>query len=903
MKPFNNKLSYLSLMITLNLTAAGQVLAQEITSNGKEADTVETISIKGIRGSLTRAMDIKMSSDGIVDAISAEDIGKFPDQNVAESLQRITGVAIDREGGEGQLVSVRGLGPEFNAVQVNGRTIASISGGRAFSFDTLASELINGAEVHKTQKASLQEGAIGATINITTHKPLDFDGLKASASVKGIYDRMTGSTKPQFSALISNTFANNTLGVLASFSRSDRESRIETAQTFGYLKRDLKLDDGTSPQNVFMPRNYDQIAQSETRERTGGTLVIQYQPNDQLSVTLDGLYSDYEINYRQDILAHWFDNANIVSADLDQNRTIVKLQSARNGATDYLNRLSSKPTTTKAAGLNLEYEFNDSFALEADLSWSDAFANGKGNTTDTVAGFFNEYSFDNSTGAVLPTIQFAEDLDPSIVRSNWGSRFGSDVSDEIKEARVGATWTVDQGVLSKIDFGLGRSDRELYSQSADTNWRVSVLYGGYPKGVDLPDNLFTLYDGDGFLSGVSGNPPNQWLAFDSEAFFNFLLSDAAINGLPDPAAGRATIDKYNGFDAHDSPSSYRIKEKVTSAYIDFFLEGDVADMPWSVTTGVRYVKTDNTSTGRQIFLLDLISANNDGNYQAVKTDDYLPIKVEHDYSHTLPTLNANIEPFDDVMFRFAWSKSITRPDLTEMSPNTNFNGGKLDALQASGGNPRLSPFESTNLDVSLEWYYDEGSYAAATLFKKDIDNFVDTGVSTQQVSLPSGNYNYTVSRPMNLNSAEITGYELAVQHNFTHLPAPFDGLGIIANMTFVDSESTANTPDNPLPLPGLGDSQNLILFYEQGPIQFRVAYNNRKEFMQTTRNSYGGAPIYVDDYAQVDVSASYDITEDITVFFEGINVANETTRKRGLYDNHVLGIIETGPRYSVGVRA
>lgn len=871
--------------------------------DAKQVEDIEKITVTGIRGSLIRATDIKRASDGVVDAISAEDIGKFPDQNVAESLQRISGVAIDREGGEGQLISVRGLGPEFNSVLVNGRTMATISGGRAFSFDTLASELISGAEVHKTQTAALTEGSIGATVNINTHKPLDIDGFKAVASVKGIYDEMTGSTKPQFSGLISNTFADEKFGVLASFSRSDRESRIDSAQTFGYLTRDLSLEDGTEHKDVYMPRNYDQIAQHETRERTGGTLVLQYQPSEDLLFTADALYSKYDVNYRQDILAHWFDNNNIVDAELDENRTIVKLDAGRTSATDYLNRLSERPTKTQAAGFNVEWDVNENLSLTGDISYSKAESNGGGKTTDTVAGFFNEYSFDNSTGAVLPTIEFAEDLDPSIVGSNWASRFGDDVKDDIFEAKLDGEWVLDAGPLSKIAFGGMVSDRKLSKKYSETNWRVSVLHGGYPEGVNIPDELFTLYDADDFLSGVSGNPPNQWLAFNSEDFFDFLLTDAAIDGLDDPEAARATIAKYNGFEAHESPSAYEVNEEVQSAYVDFYFEGEAGDMPWAMTTGLRYVKTTETSTGKQIWLLDLVSPNADDKYLAVESDDYLPVEIEHSYSHVLPSINANIELVDDVIARFGFSESITRPTLSEMSPITYYGDGKLDALQAWAGNPKLKPYESTNFDLTLEWYYAEGSYAAISAFKKDIDNFIDDGTTQEVVSLSSGDYDYTVNRPMNLNSAVIDGFELAFQHNFSSLPAPFDGLGIMANMTFVDSESSADTAENPLPLPGLGDSQNLVLFYEKDAIQFRVAYNNRNEFMQTTSNWAGGAPIYVDDYAQVDVSGSYDVNDSITVFFEGINVTNETTRKRGLYDNHVLGVIETGPRYALGVRA
>ena len=893
------KLSYLSAVIMLNLGSAG-VMAAEQAGNG--ADDMEVITVSGIRGSLIKSKDIKRDAGNIVDAITAEDIGKFPDQNVAESLQRIPGVSIDREGGEGQLITVRGLGPEFNSVLVNGRTMATISGGRSFSFDTLASELISGAEVHKTQSAKLQEGAIGATVNITTLKPLSMPGFQAASSVKALYDDMTGSTRPQFSGLVSNTFNDDKFGVLLSYAHSDRKSRYDEANTSRYMTRDLNLDDGTVLTDIEMPRNYDQIAQTETRKRDGGTLVLQYRPSDELTLTADALYSKYTVDYRQDVLAHWFTADQVTHASLDENDTVVKLTMGRGSNTDYLNRLSHRPTETQAVGFNADWQISSDLTLVGDISYSKATSDNAGGTTDTVASYANSYTFDNTAGALLPTIQFNKDLSTDGIKAGWGSRFGSDVEDEVMEAKIDGEWAIEAGPLVKVGFGAMYSDRTLASTYAETNWRVSVLFGDNPTPIILPQNLFSLYDGDGFLSGASGNPPQEWLRFDSEEFFAYLMQDEVINQLDDPAAGRATIDEYSGYTAHRSPEAYEVNEQLTAFYVDFDFEGEVAEMPWSVTAGLRYVQTDNAAKGQQIWLLDLVeSPTEPGELRAIKSEDYLPVEVSHDYDDLLPTINGKIEFTDNLIGRFAYSKSITRPEIDEMSPITSYSGGMIDDLNGDGGNPKLAPFESTNYDLSLEWYYDEGSYAAVMAFKKDIDGYIDWEQLDETVTVPSGTYDYRIWRKTNLNNSTIDGYELVVQHLFTGLPGPFDGLGVMANLTFVDSESSENDPDEPFPLVGLGDSQNLILFYEKDAIQFRVAYNNRDEFMQRKGLSWR-APTYVDDYAQVDVSGSYDINDNLTVFFEGLNVTNELYRKRGLHDNHVLNVTETGPRYAIGIR-
>jgi len=891
------------MLVMLNLGVVSAVSAAEDKQTSEHKD-IEVITVSGIHASMVKSMDIKKSSDGVVDAIVAEDIGKFPDQNVAESLQRISGVAIDRDGGEGQLVSVRGLGPEFNAVLVNGRTMSTVSGGRAFSFDTLASELISGAEVHKTQSAKLQDGSIGATINITTHRPLNIGEFKAVGSIKSTYDKLSDSNSPTFSGLISNTFDDGKFGVLASLAYSDKDSRSDVAQTAGYLPETLdSLTSGETLENVFMPQNYDQIVKTENRERTSGSLVLQYRPNDDLLFTADALYSKYDVSYREDILAHWFEPGNIVDATLDKNRTIVQLATGNNSATDYLNRLSYRPTTTKALGVNMDWQLNDDINVTADVSYSNAESNGGNGTTDTVAGFYNNYTFDNTQGGAVPILGFSENLSKDILGANWASIFGDDIEDKIVEARLDAEWIVDAGALSKVNFGSSHSSRTLSTMPTNTDSTVRNGWGGYD--VKLPASLFSDFDADGFLSAVGGNPVSQWLSFDSYEFMSFLESDQGYTQLDPVSAARMkqAMDNNGGHTAQNVLSdSYEVKEELTAIYVDAYFDGELNDMPWQVVTGVRYVQTDTTSSGYGNELEDITGPDALGKYVPIMSDDLTRISADADYSNVLPSINANIEIVEDVIVRAAWSKSITRPTLTELSPATTYSEGKINSLSAAGGNPNLKPYESDNFDLSLEWYFDDASYAAISYYTKDIDNFIDNGQSQENVTVPNGEFDVKVSRPMNLNSTKIDGLELALQHRFTYLPAPFDGLGVMANMTFVDSESSADSAENPLPLPGLGDSQNAVLFYEKDAIQFRVAYNNRSEFMQVTSNWAGDAPIYVEDYYQVDVSGSYDINEAFTVFFEGINVTNEVTNKRGLYSNHALYTIETGPRYSIGVR-
>ncbi|WP_102797819.1 TonB-dependent receptor [Bowmanella denitrificans] len=901
------KLAYLSLLVACNLGLAMPVAGQE-QSAGQD---VEVISVKGIKSSLIRAMDIKRESTNVVDAISAEDIGKFPDQNVAESLQRITGVSIDREGGEGQLVTVRGMGPEFNSVLLNGRMLATVGdpssmnwdgtpGGRAFSFDILPTELINGAEVHKTQSAAVQEGAIGATINITTMRPFDNKGFQAVASVKAMYDDMTGKTKPQLSGVVSNTFNDDKLGVLLSFASYQRESRYEEANTAYYFKITDPLD-GQDYGQVYFPRNYDQIVQNEDRERTSGTLVVQFAPHDDLTITADYMHSNYDVSGRQDIYPSWFTPDNVRNPELDANNTLVYADFV-DVYVESMARQSDASSTLDAYGVNIDWQVNEYWHSELDVSGSKAESDpGKG-WSDVVVGRPGEFSYDRRQGQQVPTMTFDPLKAGDSLTAGWTSLQGTELDDEVFAVKFDNSLVVELGPLVEVNFGAQYTDRTLGKVYGETEGPLSWIFADNSTRIPLPETLFRLFDADGFLSGASGTPVNQWPTFNTDEIMAYLSRDEVIAMLDDPEAARAVMSR-NGFGRVLDQSAYEVNEEVTAFYTDFNFEGELNGMFWNMVAGLRYVDTTSTSSGKQIALLDLQPSQNEPNKVfAVYSDDYVPVEISNSYQDWLPSLNANMNFTDDLIGRLAWSKSITRPELNEMSPLTSYGDGQIDGLSGSGSNPLLAPYTSKNLDLSLEWYYDEGSYVALAYFNKDIDGYLGTSVVPETLVLPSGSYNYEISRPVNENNTEVDGYEFAVQHMFSSLPEPFDGLGVIFNLTKVDSQSSE---DN-LPLIGLGDSQNLILFYEKDGFQLRLAYNNRARFLQTkpvTSGSRQRDGHYVDDYKQLDVSGSYDIDETWTVFFEGINLTNELTVKSAEYANQTLQVIETGPRYALGLRA
>ena len=412
-----------AVLAVLSTMATLPVIAQTTESNAQQPEIIE---VRGIRGSLGRAMDAKREAGGVVDSISAEDIGKFPDTNLAESLQRITGVSIDRSGGEGQLITVRGFGPQFNTVLVNGRQMASENQSRAFSFDTIASELVKSLDVFKTSTATKQSGGIGSTVNVNTARPFAISGFKIAGSVKGIYDENSEQATPEISGLISNTFNDDTLGVLFAVSRQERETRLNQAQVDGWLENvgvpNPQTQNGQPYNgNIFSPRNYDHKVTTEKRTRTNANLVIQYAPSDALTITADALYSDFDVEADTTSYGHWFTAPNLegfgdaAGPTVDENGTVIDLYQEVGLATDMHAKKFDRLTNSSALGLNFDWFVNDNLNMKFDLSHSQAEReanNGRGDQLSLI-GYANRVRF-QVDDAILPYASEFATANPTI---------------------------------------------------------------------------------------------------------------------------------------------------------------------------------------------------------------------------------------------------------------------------------------------------------------------------------------------------------------------------------------------------------------------------------------------------------------------------------------------------------
>lgn len=877
-------------------------------------ESLEEVVVTGIRASLEKAADIKRNADVIVDSITSEDLGKFPDANVAESLQRISGVSISRnDQGEGSQVTVRGFGPAFNAVLVNGRTLPSQNEGRQFSFDALPAELIAGADVYKSSAASLQDGGIGALMNLRMPRPFDALGQRIVLSAKGTYEDLSGETAPSMFALYSSTFADDRWGVLLSASHQRRDGRTDSGGVQSYLPdQDLRStdDDGTVTtvaSDVFFPRqNTTQVTTTEL-SRTGFTGVLQFRPTDRLSFTLDALWDRYKPNTETYQLSHYFTPDNVVSATIGANDTVTALTTNENGHTDFTRSFDRTPTTIKATGLNVDWNSAGGLVnLNFDVSTSEALSDGLGKSAFAVIGYQNVVNWSYS-GSGMPSLSTSgipamgipanTFTDPTLGKAHFLTYGGgTNRKDEINEAKLDGSLNFDDALVSKLRFGTYFSDRTKRNDVYDVD---TCSYCGYWQAV--PSSLLSTFNaGSDFLGG--GNFPTSWLSFDPEDYVAFLRSVSGNSDLYTPTYGS---------------TSYTVEEGVVAGYVQADFAGEIGTRPWTVNVGVRYVHTELTSKGASRELIDLLEVPGDPTiYEAVYADGgaSLPVSAENTYDNLLPSLNAKLSLTPAIVARFSASKSLTRPNLSDLAPRLSYDTLRPNNLVASSGNPDLKPYSSKNLDVSLEWYYSRGGHVTVGAFQKKIDDYIvqmfeseSFAIGNSSGDFPDGTATFRVKRPRNVESAEVEGLEIAFQHTFDYLPAPFDGFGISANATFVESPATLS-PGNTdttrsFALEGVGDSQNVIVFYEKGPVGIRVAYNHRDDYLESAFNGEGNEPLFVKGSGQLDMQASYRFSEHLSMALEGSNVTDTAEETFGRYENQFIGRVETGPRYALGLRA
>ncbi|MCB9961306.1 MAG: TonB-dependent receptor [Hyphomonas sp.] len=996
----------------ISLVTAMPAAAQE--SDGEL--TQDVVVVQGVRASLERAMDMKRDASGVVDAISAEDIGKFPDTNLAESLQRITGVSIDRVNGEGSKITVRGFGPGFNLITLNGRTLptAEVSaigergnygagGDRSFDFSNLASEGVSALEVYKTGQAILPSGGIGATVNIKTRRPLDDPGTTASIQAKLINDTSVESGDdftPEISGLASWTDDTERFGVGLFGSYSKRDSGAPTQQINDWIVR--RSTDGTidgsytrgngstivtnppaAGELYAVPQDSRYDFSDISRERINGQLVLQYKPMDNLKLTGDYTYAQNkseELRYEQ---TNWFATP-LDEIRFDGNPTVdsVAYMMEINGGTKDIGFEQTNRATKdelKSLGFNAEWEFSDRGTMIFDAHSSKAESGGDnplGHTATFVtfgAPVIYQHSVDFSSGYPIQSYTIDDtvrgngngvldvgDLGTQVQRSN-----ASNMDHQVDELDLRFVWDFDN---SKLTFGGNYRDTEMNRWTRTTQQDLGSWGIANPGDVEqYAPGMVQQYCLACTFDDVPVGQANIAFRSDAAALFPILAQAYAGNAV------------------NVSETADTVQEEISALYAAFEMKSELLGRPARVNAGIRYEDTTVKSITQQSVPSGILwTADNDFLVQqsGAKED----VTGDGSYDYLLPNIDFQVDVTDNVVARASYSKTIGRAGYGSLFASTTANAPNRPTVlggQVTGSsqNPGLLPLESDNFDVSLEWYYGDTSYVSVGYFDKRVKNFIGTGVVDRNLfglrdptsgaagtrsgdaldiidalgvdrseanlftlvalidanngnvsaaqaefqshlvgnALPQayvdqilGLYDVTansndplltfaVSQPINNREGNIDGLEFAWQHFFGDT-----GFGFQANYTLVNGDvelDPASDPsENQFALVGLSDTANLTAIYEKYGWSARLSYNWRDTFLSATNQTGDRSGIYVEDYGQYDLSVSYDLTDRLSLSFEGINLTGEDQRMYHRVPAEVYYVYELSPRYVFGAR-
>jgi len=895
----------LSLLTGTSLAGAIPAFAQVASAPPPAESALDEVVVTGTRASLEHSLDIKRQTLGVVDSISAEDIGKLPDQNVAESLQRVPGVSIDRDQGEGRFITVRGFGPEFNTVLLNGRVLATDNPGREFSFDILPPELVSGADVYKTSSAEFQDGGIGSTVNLRTARPTDHRGFFVAGSLGGKYNSEASKTTPTGSLLASYTTPDDRFGILGSLVYDKRDQRAKRAYALGWLV-DQTAGNLTG---VAVEGGTGQSVDTSSRERIGGTVALDWHLNDQLMLTVDGLYSKYKVDSVTNSIGYFSDPADIISATANSNGTVTHYVRGALGDlhTDIsVGGLAPRDAQTYQIGTNLKWTPGERTTITTDLSWSRATNNGKDKNPLVVVGLsdaaFNP-TWDINPGQPSPSYSNVAPLtDAADARGHFSRLTGDNTSDDVKQVRIEGQQKFD-GVFNTLKFGFLGSRREKVDNYYETPFDWECAYCGYQ--LPLPANLNLLHvfnSGSGQFLG-SSTLPTQWLTFNPAQMQAYFLTDAALaHSLPffsGPAIAQYGKTYAGEFKPQQSSS---VLERSYAFYLQGELGGHVGNMPWSASAGLREVLTRLKADGTAQDLIALTPIPGDNTNLAQTLSDPLPVSATNNYHYLLPSFTARLNLTDELVARVAGSRTLTRPTLSDLGFGQSYTTRPPNQFFVTGnGNPYLKPYLAWNADSSLDYYLNRVSYASIAGFYKKISNFVSqVGVQRELLG-----YDFLDTRLRNAQSATVYGAEFTLQTTFDFLPSPLDGFGVSANYTKVTSSQTfdPSLTTQVFNVEGLSDSANIVLFYEKGPVQIRGAYNWRAGFLRHTNNGFvAGQPENVDSYGQYDASASYAIRPNLSIYIQAVNITNAFSRSYQAYEERLLSLEETGRQLQFGVR-
>lgn len=828
------------------------------------APAEDDIVVTGIRGSILSAKELKREADVFADAVTAQDLTKFSDENLAEALQRVPGVQVARDGGEGRRVTVRGLGSQFNRVMVNGRT--AVSAGtegrtetRSFNFDVIPTEIITSTIVYKSASADLEEGGIGASVDIRTVKPLDLkvpnddDGNVTVLGVRGLYDDFADKLGYRASAFGSYRLTDS-FGIAFSLVANERRLR-EDMVVVNQLNQATVNVAGT-PRSGPRPNIVDANLIDEKRKRYTGTLALQWRPTDTLELSFDGLYSKYDtLSDRQ--------------RGIIFTREIATATSATQGAGGAFTQLAGANVRVATGAVEFD-NLTDFYALGGAIKW-----------TPENWAINADLSYSRN--------EFHQSFIPVAVSINSGP-YTYDATDGIKFKP-----TADLSNPALYGVGVAASgnnvrNRQIFADVSALTFAASAerfLDAGIVKSLKVGGTISRLkYDAESFDTGTVTVTGNFQPLLTPVPVDNFFPSNPAL-GL----GNRVGVDldafkaQYPALLASDPPAdllnSYGAREKTVAGFAKLLLEADGA----KGDIGVRVVHTEQDSNGF--------------NVQTGRAP--LPVALSRSYTYALPSANFRFDLSERLLLRVAAGQTLTRAELKEIAPYTQI----VDRanLIANVGNPDLKPFRATSLDLGLEYYQPNGNSLSIAGFYKFLDSFI---APVTAFAVPPGETaTFRVTRSENLAGGDLWGFEVAGSLFFDFLPTPLDGLGLQATYTYVDTNiGVVDTVSGAKqPIPGISKHNvNLVGSYEKGPVSLRVAYNRRSEFVNQAAGNAALIAFYTLPLEQVDANLTVRITDRLTASVDATNLFDENERQElGTVARYYGSRKDAGRRFAVGL--
>ncbi|WP_313173047.1 TonB-dependent receptor [Stenotrophomonas sp.] len=918
---------------------------------GQQATELDTVVVTGIRASLKQALDSKRDSDAIVDVVTAEDVGKFPATNVAEAITIIPGVTIDKAFGQGEKVSILGTDPALNRTLLNSQTIASADWfisdqpGRTFNYSLLAPQLVSKVEVYKSPEAWLEEGSIGGTVNVSTRKPLDLGGTTISGAVGYLYNDRVEAGDPSVSAMFGWKNDADNFGVIVSAQRSIENIRRDGIESYGTVSgKDYINGKGGSPNSITttttdwstdpattMPpscvgtcattllANPNAVAPNaisahyfeQERKRDTLSVALQFKPTDKLDIEFNAL----NVKAKYDNMTHsmfafngnpWNSLGGLTDVTVDGG--VMTKASFRNALTVY--DLLNRQATVDTDSYDLKFTWKDErWFASAHAGISEA----SGGTGKQVFGeFLNKADYSYDISGKTPSLNFhgyqtdpvadvathmkpghagSPFTDPSAYRfdgggpaggwhtnppsaTNWGAGWGGNIvtkptKDEERYFQVDGGVTLDSPIY-QVRFGLKRREHETSQSMAGVSLASIKGYG------DLTADQFSPKDvPNSYLSGFGnvGDLSNRFM-IDGWALADYINSGkwlAPWQTMPTPSTFS---------DPSYAANTWTVKEDINAAYI----QADFSHDRLRGNFGVRLVQTESESTGYTCSSLK----------SPCPADGYVLSTVKKKYNNVLPNLNVAYDLNDSVVLRGSAAKVISRPNYGDMSSYLWIGD---QTLTGGGGNPNLDPYESTNLDLSAEWYFAENAILAGTAFYKKVDNYilVTTQKETHYNQSQQTDTEYDISRPNNAGGAKIQGFSAAFQTSLDN------GLGLLANYTYADAKADAG---NRLPF-NSKNQVNFSPFYESERWSARVTYSWRsKYYTQADRGNF----LVTDDYDSLDANINVKLTDNLTLGLDGMNLLDSEYRSYaevpGVANTEkvIRGLYRTGRRYMATLR-